>query len=106
MEAFALVYNSEAEWGQKVVHLEDGPELETSNAIYKAGGETMGGISLSPKTAVIDGDVARITYDVMFGGKVAYDNMTRTIRLINGVWKVSRVDYCDFLSSARTPCSN
>ncbi|MEM9520032.1 MAG: iron-siderophore ABC transporter substrate-binding protein [Actinomycetota bacterium] len=105
MAAFALVYDSNAAWEDKAPHLENAASLEASNAAYQAGGDGMGGISLDPTSATIDGDMATVIYDVYFGDSAAYTGLDRTITLIDGVWVVAEADYCDFLASARTPCS-
>lgn len=104
MDAFALVFDSNAAWADKAPFLENAAALEASNTAYGAAGEAMGGISLAPTGAEVDGDMATITYDVMFGASAAYQDLTRTISLVDGAWVVSQADYCDFLSSARTPC--
>lgn len=106
IEAWALVFDSSADFGDKAPHLEDSGFLASSNASYAAAGESMGGISLDPTGAAIDddGDTATITYDVLFGEQPAYTDLTGTIGLVDGVWVVGREEYCGFLASARTPC--
>lgn len=105
MEAFAVVYDSAAAWADKASHLEDAANLETSNEGYRQAGDGVGGIALEPTGVTIDGDTATVTYDVLFGKSSAYQDLTRTITLIDSTWVVSRADYCDFLSSARAPCT-
>ncbi|MEM9464840.1 MAG: iron-siderophore ABC transporter substrate-binding protein [Actinomycetota bacterium] len=105
MAAFALVYDSSAAWEEKAPHLENAAALEASNAAYQAGGEGLGGIALDPTSATVDGDIATVIYDVYFGESAAYTGLDRTITLVDGVWVVAEADYCDFLASARTPCS-
>ena len=59
----------------------------------------------APTTSdIVEGEIATITYDVMFGESVAYEDLTRDVLLVDGLWTVSSEDYCDFLASARTPC--
>lgn len=105
LDAFEVVFDSAAAWSEKVPHLESADELETSNAAYAGAGEAMGGISLTPTAVAIEGDTATITYDVLFGGSAAYTDLSKTIERIGETWVVSRASYCDFLASARTPCS-
>ncbi|MEM8923450.1 MAG: hypothetical protein AAF962_25035 [Actinomycetota bacterium] len=105
LDAFAVVYDSSADWEAKAPHLEGAADLQASNDGYQQAGETMGGISLAPTAAVVEGETATITYDVLFGSNAAYNDLTRTITMVDGVWTVSRDDYCDFLSTARTPCA-
>ena len=104
MAAWAVVFDSAAEFADKAPHLEDAANLEASNAAYVAAGEGMGGISLEPTAAAVDGDAATITYNVLFGGSPAYSDLTGEITRISGTWTVSRATYCGFLASARTPC--
>ena len=104
MSAWAIVFDSNAEWALKAPHIEDSQNLEESNENYRTGGETMGGFSLRPTQAVIEGDVATITYDVLFGGSPGYTDLQGVIDLIDGTWVVSRDTYCGFLAQARTPC--
>ena len=105
VDAFALVYDSSAAWESKALHLENSDLLQVTNEQYRDANESMGGISLRPTGAKIEGDIATIIYDVLFGVTPAYESLERTITRVDGVWKVSRDDYCGFLSSARTPCS-
>ena len=105
MAAFALVYDSDAAWEDKAPHLENAASLEASNAGYREGAQSSGGISLKPTSSTIDGTVATVIYDVFFGDSPAYTGLDRTISLLDGVWVVSEADYCDFLASARTPCT-
>ncbi len=104
MAAWALVFDSTADFADKAPHLEDAANLESSNAGFLAAGEAMGGISLAPTSATIDGDTATVIYDVLFGENAAYTALDGTMQLVDGVWVVSRERYCGFLASARTPC--
>ncbi|MEL6981142.1 MAG: iron-siderophore ABC transporter substrate-binding protein [Actinomycetota bacterium] len=104
MAAWALVFDSTAAFADKAPHLEDAAALETSNVGFLDAGDAMGGISLDPTGAVVDGETATITYDVYFGENAAYNDLDGEISLVDGVWVVSRDEYCGFLASARTPC--
>lgn len=106
MAAFAVVFDSAADYADKADYLEDAENLETSNTAYTEGGEAMGGIALDPTAALVDGDSAVITYDVYFGENAAYTDLERSIERVDGVWTVSRDSYCDFLAQARTPCES
>ena len=68
------------------------------------GATRFGGFKLEPTAVEIDGDTATVTYNVLFGDAVQYTDQTGTLTLIDGVWQVSRSEYCGFLASARTPC--
>ncbi|MFQ5556485.1 MAG: hypothetical protein ACE5GB_03110 [Acidimicrobiales bacterium] len=104
MAAWATVFDSTLDIAVKAPHLEDADELATSNAQYHEAGESLGGISLTPTAAAVEGDTATITYDVLFGGTAAYTDLAGTVERIDGRWVVSRQEYCGFLASARTPC--
>lgn len=105
MDAWALVFDSSLDFSEKAPHLEDAASLEASDSAYAEVGARVGGISLEPTAAAIDDDTATITYNVLFGGVAAYEDLTGTMQWVNGTWTVSREVYCGFLASARTPCS-
>lgn len=105
MDAWAVVFDSTAEFADKAPHLEDAAALESSNAAYAEAGESFGGFSMEPTAVEISGDEATITYNVLFGGNAAYEDLTGDIQRVDGTWTVSREAYCGFLASARTPCS-
>ena len=105
MDAWAVVFDSALDFSEKAPHLEDAASLEASNGAYAEAGARVGGISLEPTAAAIDGDTATITYNVMFAEAAAYEDLTGEIQRVNGTWTVSREVYCGFLASARTPCS-
>lgn len=104
MRAWEMVFDSNAAWSLKAPHIEDSENLEESNERYRDGGEEMGGFSLRPTAAVIEGETATITYDVLFGDSAAYEDLNGVINLVEGAWVVSRDTYCGFLAQARTPC--
>jgi hypothetical protein len=104
MEAFRLVYGSETSWGEKEPHLENATQLRAANEAYRQGAVDNDGITLRPKAAEIANDSAKIIYDVYFGDSAAYTNLDRVVYLLDGVWKVTEKDFCDFLSAAQTPC--
>ena len=105
MDVWAVVFDSALDFTEKAPHLEDAASLEASNAAYTEAGARVGGISLEPTSAAIDGDVATVTYNVLFAGVAAYEDLTGTMQWVDGTWTVSREEYCGFLASARTPCS-
>ena len=105
MDVWTVVFDSAMDFADKAPYLEDAASLESSNAAYAEAGERMGGISLEPNAAEIDGDVATITYNVLFGGVAAYEDLSGEVHRVDGAWMVRREVYCGFLASARTPCS-
>lgn len=105
MDAWAAVFDSSVDFADKAPHMEDAAALESSNAAYAASAAGFGGVSLEPTAVDVNGDQATITYNVLFGGTPAYEDLTGEIQRVSGTWTVSREVYCGFLASARTPCS-
>ena len=104
MEAFRLVYGSETIWEDTAPHLQKANELRDANELYRLGAVDNDGITLTPKAAEINDDEATIIYDVYFGDSPAYTDLDRTIYLVDGIWQVTKEDFCGFLSAAQTPC--
>ena len=106
MDAWAVVFDSEAGFADKVPHLENAAQLESTVTAYAETGASFGGVSLDPTAVSIEGDVATVTYNVLFGGSAAYSDLSGEMQLVDGVWVVSRDTFCGFMSSARTPCQD
>ena len=104
MKAFRLVYGSETIWEDKAPHLQEANELRDANEAYRLGAVDNDGITLTPKAAEINDNEAVIIYDVYFGDSPAYTDLDRTIYLVDGIWQVTKDDFCGFLSAAQTPC--
>lgn len=102
--AWSTVFDSTIPFEEKSAFLADAAELEETADAYTAAGDGFGGISLEPTAVAVDGDTATITYDVNFGENPAYGDQVGTITLVDGVWTVSRDEFCSFMSSARVPC--
>lgn len=103
--AWSVVFDSTTSFEDKAPHLEDADALASTIEGYAESGSMMGGISLAPTDVTVDGDVATITYDVLFGENPAYGDQTGEISLVDGVWTVSRDEFCSFMASARNPCT-
>ena len=106
MDAWAVVFDSEADYADKVPHLENAAQLESTIAAYAETGASFGGVSLEPTAVAINGHVANVTYDVLFGSSAAYSDLSGEMQFVDGVWVVSRDTFCGFMSSARTPCQD
>ena len=104
--AWAVVFDSTADFEDKAPHLVDAESLVSTVDAYTATGDGFGGISLVPTAVTIDGDAATVTYDVIFGGNPAYSDLTGTIDLVDGTWVVPRSEFCSFMASARVGCEN
>lgn len=103
--AWALVFDSSVPFEDKAAHLAEADTLRATVEAYGGAGAGFGGISLAPTAVAVDGDEATITYDVNFGANPAYSDQTGTITLIDGVWTVSRDEFCSFMASARLSCA-
>ncbi|MEZ5297039.1 MAG: ABC transporter substrate-binding protein [Ilumatobacteraceae bacterium] len=103
-DAWAVVFDSTTSFDEKAPHLEDADALSATIDAYAAAGEGMGGIALDPTLVQLDGELATITYDVLFGGSAAYTALSGEMSDVDGVWVVSRDEFCSFMASARTPC--
>ena len=85
MDAWAIVFDSEIGFADKAPHLENAAQLESTVAAYAETGAQFGGVSLEPTAVSIDGDVATITYNVLFGGSAAYSDLSGEMELTDGV---------------------
>ena len=103
--AWSVVFDSTTDFEAKAPHLEDADALSATIEAYTEAGSAMGGISLAPTDVSVDGDVATVTYDVLFGENPAYEDQTGELTLVDGVWTVPRNEFCGFMASARTPCT-
>ncbi|BAN04444.1 iron-siderophore ABC transporter substrate-binding protein [Ilumatobacter coccineus] len=102
--AWATVFDSTVAFADKAPHLADAEALEETIEAYAAAGDGFDGISLVPTDVVIDGEAAEVTYDVNFGANPAYTDQIGSIELVDGVWTVSRDEFCSFMASARVGC--
>ena len=78
--------------------------MRTAVDAYTAAGSTMGGITLEATAVVITGDEALVTYDVLFGGTAAYQDLDKTLVRVGDDWVVPQAAFCELLTSARVPC--
>jgi iron complex transport system substrate-binding protein len=102
--AWSTVFDSSVPFEDKAAHMADAEALRATVESYTQTGVAMGGISLVPSQVTVDGEMATITYDVMFGENAAYTDLTGTMTLVDGTWQVSRDEFCGFMASARSPC--
>ncbi|MEP1124480.1 MAG: iron-siderophore ABC transporter substrate-binding protein [Ilumatobacter sp.] len=102
--AWSTVFDSTIPFEEKSAFLEDPDALVDAVQAYADAGAGFGGIGLSPTAVAVDGETATVTYDVLFGENPAYSDQSGTIQLVDGVWTVSRDEFCAFMSSARVSC--
>ena len=97
------VFDSAVEFDPKSAHLED-PVIEGRGRGLHNAGSAMGGISLEATATPCEGATATVTYDVLFGGAAAYTAQTGTLTRVDGVWTVTKDEFCSFMASARNTC--
>lgn len=102
--AYSAVFDSAVPYDQKVAHLIDAEALRPTIDAYGAAGERFGGITLVPTAVTVDGESAEVTYDVLFDTTPQYQGLDGTAVRDGGSWKITRNEFCAFMSSARTPC--
>lgn len=102
--AWSVVFDSATAFDDKAPHLAEAESLRSTIETYAATGSRMGGIALEPTAVTVTGDTATVTYDVLFGGNVAYGDLTGAVERVGGTWVVSRDEFCSFMASARTSC--
>lgn len=102
--AYEIVFSSATTYDEKAPYLVDPTGLEETVATYQETGESMGGITLVPDAVTIDGEVAEVQYDLLFGGTPTYPDLSGDAVLSDGVWKVTREMFCGMMASARVGC--
>jgi hypothetical protein len=103
--AYETVFDSATGLDAKARYLPDAIALAPTIEAYGATGSRLGGIRMDVTAVAVAGDEATATYDVLFGGKPAYQQLTGKLQRVGGNWTVSRSEFCSFMSSARTPCA-
>ena len=102
--AYQVAFSSTTTYEETAPYLVDPTGLEETVEKYNATGESMGGIELAPNSVSIDGDVAEVQYDLLFGGTPTYPDLTGDAVLDGDVWKVTREMFCGMMTSARVGC--
>jgi hypothetical protein len=102
--AYEIVFSSETTYEEKAPLIDDPIGLEETVLKYTETGESMGGVSLEARTITVDGPVAKVIYDLLFGGTPTYPDLTGDAVLIDGTWKVTRTMFCSIMASARVGC--
>lgn len=102
--AYQVVFSSETGYEEKAPYLVDPSGLEATVAEYQATGESMGGVALAPTSVTIAGDLADVTYDLLFGGTPTYPDLSGDSVLVDDTWKITREMFCGMMASARVGC--
>lgn len=102
--AYEVVFSSETDYDEKVPYLVDPAGLEETVAKYQETGASMGGVALAPTAVTIEGDVADVSYDLLFGGSPTYPDLSGNAVLVDDMWKITREMFCGMMASARVGC--
>lgn len=102
-DIYRTVFDSTVPAADKVALIEDGEALLPTIEAYRTAGDPLGGIKLEPSAVTIDGDLATLTYDVLFAGTPVYEDLEGAMVDVGG-WIVSREEFCGFMAQARNPC--
>lgn len=102
--AYTIALDSVAPYEDKAPYIDDPDGLEDTVAQYLATGESMGGIGVAVSAVTIEGDTAKVTYDLLFGGNPTYPDLSGdAVKTADG-WKITRAGFCSLMSSARVGC--
>jgi len=104
VEAYMVVFDSSTTFEEKAPYLVEPEGLEQTVTKYTATGTSMGGVSLDPKSVTIDGDLAAVNYDFLFGGSPSYTDLTGDAVRTAAGWQITREMFCDIMRSARSSC--
>ena len=104
VRAYQIVFSSETGYDEKAPYLVEHEGLEETVARYQETGESMGGIALAPSAVTINGDVADVSYDLLFGGSPTYPDLSGDAVLVDDTWKITRDMFCGMMASARVGC--
>jgi len=102
--AYGIVFSSKTTFDEKAPLIDDPSGLEETVLKYQETGESMGGVSLVATKITVEGDIATVIYDFLFGGTPTYPDLTGDAVLVDGTWKISRTMFCSIMGSARVGC--
>ena len=102
--AFQIAFDSVSTYEMKAPYIEDPEGLEDTVTAYLSTGTAMGGIGVAVKAVTIEGDTAKVTYDLLFNDNPTYPDLKGdAVKTADG-WKVPRKMFCSLMSSARVGC--
>jgi hypothetical protein len=104
VEAYMVVFDSSTTMAEKTPYLVDPEGLEDTVTKYTTNGELMGGVSLDPKSVIVNGDTAVVYYDFLFGGNPSYTDLTGDAVKTEEGWQITREMFCGIMTSARAGC--
>ena len=77
---------------------------EDATAAFHAAVAAVQPADLLTNAVTIDGEVAEVQYDLLFGGTPTYTDLLGDAVLLDGVWMVTREMLCGMMTSARVGC--
>jgi hypothetical protein len=101
---YEIVFSSDTTYDEKAPLIDDPSGLEETVAQYSETGESLGGVGLVAKTITVSGDLASVTYDLLFSGNPTYPDLTGDAIFVDGAWLVTREMFCSIMTSARVGC--
>lgn len=102
--AYTVAFDSKSDFAAKQPYIVDAADLEQTVIDYLSIGETMGGVSVTIKDVVVNGDAADVAYDLMFNNNPTYPDLAGTAVLTADGWQVPRDVFCSLMTSARVGC--
>ena len=101
---YEIVFSSDTTYEEKEPLIDDPSGLEETVAKYAETGESLGGVGVAAKTITVSGDLASVTYDLLFSGNPTYPDLTGDAIFVDGAWLVTREMFCSIMTSARVGC--
>lgn len=102
---YTVVFDSKTTFEEKAPFIVDSDGLEATVDAYAAAGAGVGDIFLEATAVGIDGDVAVVMYDLLFGGAVFQPDQTGDAVRNDGTWQVTHEYFCSVMALARVSCS-
>lgn len=101
---YEIVFSSDTTYEEKAPLIDDPSGLEETVAKYAETGESLGGVGVVARTITVGGDLASVTYDLLFSGNPTYPDLTGDAIRVDGTWLVTREMFCSIMTSARVGC--
>ncbi|RPI10304.1 MAG: hypothetical protein EHM63_03340 [Actinobacteria bacterium] len=102
--AYSAVFDSSVSFDDKAAFLQDAEMLHGTVDAYAEQGERFGGINVVPTSVTIVDQEAALIYDVYFGDTKQDSSLPGSVQKQGDVWTVTRVEFCNVMAAADTPC--
>ncbi|MEM9465168.1 MAG: iron-siderophore ABC transporter substrate-binding protein [Actinomycetota bacterium] len=103
LDAWEAVLSPDATDDERRPHIADYDDLAETVIAGVAAGDALGGVTITPTRATIDGDIAIVTFDASLGDATTSDLIT-TLDLIDGVWVARRAEVCLYIGFVGVEC--